>query len=112
MGRYYIATWNNYETCEEWEEKIETLKAACQFFACQQEEEGTPHLQMAMKFSKKQNCNSTKWLPSTVHFEKMRANMQAKNKAHRDWSAFWYCLREFHDNDPEKGRKRVEGGKV
>lgn len=100
-GKNFGGTWNNYHLHTGWEAKIEAIMGACVKFACQEEvgESGTRHLQMALSFKRKQNCISTRWLPSTFHWFVMRAGTKDRGN---ELAAYWYCL------DPAK---RMDGGR-
>lgn len=85
-------TWNNYSE-EEFKDLTDWLQLNCLDFAAQREigENGTKHIQFAMKFKNARSFAALKKLFPKVHFEKSRNWEMAKN----------YCKKiDSRDGDP------------
>lgn len=100
-------TWFGYENHEDWIDLVEGLQQRAEYFAAQEEICPTTqrrHLQMAVRFKRKPQKMSTKFLPKQVRWKPMICDKMRNGE--RDWRAFWYCMKD--ETKAPEGRRFVK----
>lgn len=103
MSRNYVFTWNNFD--DDFKEKIEGWNSSFAIYQCEVGEEGTPHVQGYLEFSKVKRMSAMKKLHKSIHWESRKGTQK---------QAIDYCSKDESrvDGPWETGTKKVQGSRT